>query len=75
MKRKLIIHIEDDNITEIEALIMIAKVVEMGRVSLARGRKQFCFVAAFDYDGKKIEVVALEKNNQPTDTFKVRLKK
>ena len=68
MKGRIIIDY-DDFVRIPEALDHVRKVVEGGRVSEARGRKQFCFVTVFD-DGCKVYARELKRDGA-ADSFKV----
>ncbi len=69
--KKLIIHY-NDGVEESKVLECVLEVVGLGRISEARGFKQFCFVTMIGDRGEKIEVIACEKCKKDTDTFKVR---
>jgi len=71
---KLIIHL-GPGVSEITGLKAVLRVAEMGRVSRARGRDQFCFVSTFDFGEQSYLVYAMEKRNDKTDSFKVRVEK
>ena len=72
--KKRIIHYSDE-IEEAKALRCVLEVVGLGRISEARGFKQFCFITTIgdrgDW-GKRIKVIACEKRKKDTDTFKIR---
>lgn len=70
-KKKVIIHYDGD-MKLYDVFKKVLKVISMGRISKARGRKQFCFVTTF-HDG--LIVYAMEKRNDTTDTFAVERKK
>ena len=69
---KIIIHIED-GIDHERALSYVSRVIADGKVSEARGFKQYCFATTFTnhLTSKQIRVYACEKRHEDTDTFKV----
>jgi len=64
MTKKLIIHYDGD---PLDALKKVSAVVKMGRISEARGFKQFCFVTPFPVG----MVIANHKHREGCDTFEV----
>ena len=73
VKRRIIITIEDDNITDWDALTHVRAVVANGKESETDGIKQYCFVTTFQSDiGGVSKVIAREKRNINTDSFIVR---
>ena len=65
--RKIIIHIESDDISDEEAIRKVAKVIAGGRVSIANRWMQYCFITTW----LDTFVYALPKRTGLTDTFKV----
>ena len=68
--RKLILEIRD-GIPEANALYMVQRVVQDGRISKARNMAQYCFVTMFSTLDKNIKyrVIARQKTNLNTDSF------
>lgn len=73
MTRKIIIHIESDEISDPDALHLVYAVAAKGRISTTASRKHYCHVSTFqipDTDDK-ITVFAT-KRTDTTDTFYVK---
>lgn len=70
MTRKLIIHIETDEISDADALWRVLCVARGGRISESRGRKHYCWLSTFNTEGTK--TVSATKRTDTTDTFYVR---
>ena len=68
--RKIIIHIESDEISDEEAVSKVAKVIKGGRISTARNWLQYCFLTTW----LDTYVYAAPKHTGLTDTFKVGIK-
>lgn len=69
MRRRIIINIDSDDITEQEAVRHVLQVIDGGRISSSRGMEQFCFGTTFV---SGIEVFAMDKRRVESDTFLVR---
>jgi hypothetical protein len=68
MKRRIIITIDNDSITDEKAVESVLQVVSSGKSSKYKDIKQYCFVTIFK-DGLK--VYARDKKNINTDSFVV----
>ena len=68
IKRRIIINILDENISDKDTMLMVGKVIEMGKVSEIKGKKQYCFVSGF---GNGNIVYAKQKYNTNSDIFYV----
>ena len=68
MKRRIIITINDNSITDLDALERVSEVVKGGKISKHKDVNQYCFVTTFK-DGTK--VYARDKKNINTDSFVV----
>ena len=68
MKRRIIITIDNDSITDEKAVESVLKIVSSGKSSKYKDIKQYCFVTIFT-DGLK--VYARDKKNINTDSFVV----
>lgn len=67
--RKIIIHIEDESISDLEALGLVKNVVVSGRISKTKKWMQYCFLATFGSGGKFVQ--SMPKHTGLTDTFRV----
>lgn len=65
-KRKIIINIESDDISDQEAVMLVNSVISQGRVSHSRGKAIYCFLTEFP-DDKKVFV----HPNCKSDVFSV----
>ena len=68
MKRRIIITIDSDTMTDAEALERVSQVVIGGKISKHKETPQYCFVTTFK-DGTR--VYARDKKNVNTDSFVV----
>ena len=68
MKRRIIITINDNSITDLDALEKVSEVVKEGKISNHKDVDQYCFMTTFK-DGTK--VYARDKKNINTDSFVV----
>ncbi|NBN88686.1 MAG: hypothetical protein EBV32_06325, partial [Proteobacteria bacterium] len=68
--RKIIIHIESDEISDEEAVRKVANAISAGRISTANKFKQYCHLTTW----LDSYVYALPKHTELTDSFKVGIK-
>jgi len=68
--RKIIIHIESDEISDEEAVRKVANVIKGGRISKTKKWLQYCFITTW----LDSYVYALPKHTELTDSFKVGIK-
>lgn|GEM_PF-2132378 len=68
--RKIIIHIESDEISDEEAVRKVANVIAGGRISKTKQWLQYCFMTTW----LDTYVYAAPKHTGLTDTFKVGIK-
>lgn len=66
--KKIIVTIDDDSITEADALVLISSVVGLGRQS--RDNTCYCHICVFEQAGETITVHA-EITKTGTDTFRL----
>ena len=59
-------------LSDLETLDLIKKVVGMGKISETSKGKQYCFLAVIEYDFKKYRITAT-KNNK-SDKFRIEYK-
>lgn len=67
-KRRIIITIDDNEITDTQALDYVQMVMYGGKVSKYQGTPQYCFVTTFK---NGVKVYARDKKNINTDSFVV----
>ncbi len=70
VKRKIIIHIEDDSFSDLTAVRMVERVIQGGRISTTAGREHYCHVTTFGPAGA--QYVHATKRTDSTDTFYIR---
>ena len=63
--KKIIVRIQDDNITPIRALTLVSNVIKMGRLS--NYGKNYCYVVKSHNN----ELVYANRNSDTSDTFTV----
>lgn len=68
--RKIIIHIESDDISDEDAVRKVANVIAGGRISKTKNFMQYCFITTW----LDTYVYAAPKHTGLTDTFKVGIK-
>lgn len=67
MKRRIIINIDADDLTDLEVIDLVQRIVQMGRVSTSGGRKHYCALATLTPSGQ----IAATKRTDSTDTFTI----
>ena len=68
--RKIIIHIESDEIDDMEAVRKVLSVIAGGRISKTKKWMQYCFLSTWP----DTYVYAVTKRTELIDTFKVGIK-
>tara|TARA_R100001244_G_scaffold125316_1_gene95302 strand:+ start:68 stop:277 length:210 start_codon:yes stop_codon:yes gene_type:complete len=68
MKRRIIITIDSDSITDADAIHRVSQVIDGGKISKHKETLQYCFVTTFADNTK---VYARDKKNINTDSFVV----
>ena len=67
-KRRIIIEIRNDDISDWEAMTLVKHVIEQGKVSKIKDVPQYCFVTTF---ANGFKVSAREKYKLKSDSFVV----
>lgn len=68
IKRRIIIEIRNDDISDWEAMTMVKYVIEQGKISKTKDTPQYCFATTFPGGFK---VLAREKYKTKADSFVV----
>lgn len=67
MKRRIIINIDSDEMTDANAVALVARIIEKGRVSESRGFKHYCYIST-TAQGSHIQAM---KRSSMSDTFNI----
>jgi len=68
MKRRIIIEVRNDSISDMHAVELVASVVAQGKISKIKGEEQYCFMTTF-LNG--YHVYARERYNTQAHSFVV----
>lgn len=68
MKRRIIINIEHDNLSDERVIALVGRIIENGRVSNTAGRKHYCHIS---HAGFEDTMVHATRRNDTTDTFTI----
>jgi len=68
MKRRIIINIDHDQLTDEQAIALVSQVIDGGRVSETAGRKHYCRLS---FTESRQTAIYATKRTDSTDTFSI----